>query len=91
MSTSDHLKIRAELLIMLDRLRRLPLAEFLSEAEGCGADRSLYDHDGLPVAIAPGEVAMARAAMAMVGAGPHAARKPMGVAERREEWQAAHA
>jgi len=75
MSTSDHIKIRTELLIMLDRLRRLPLAEFLEEAEACGADRSLYDHDGLPVAIAPGEVAMARAALSMVSAGPHAQRK----------------
>lgn len=84
MNTSDHLKVRAELLISVDRLRRLPLVEFLAEAEALGSDCSLYDHDGLPVPIAAGEAAMARAALAMVSAGPHA-RKACGSEMRARE------
>ena len=35
----------------------------------------MEDYDGLPVALAPGILEIARAAQAMVSAGPHAQRK----------------
>lgn len=76
LSTSEYLKVQADLLIAVDGLRRLPLREFIAMAIERGEDIPLYDHDQLPVAIAPGLVEVARGALAMVEAGPHArARK----------------
>lgn len=78
MKASQYLKVRTELLIALDSLRRLPLREFIDQAEQLGIDPLLRDHDGLPVAIDTAVIEMARCAVDLCSYGPHApVRKPV--------------
>lgn len=74
MNTSTYLKTKLAILLAVDALRREPLAEFLAMTEA-NSPGHLYDYDGLPVPLAEGMAEMARAALAMVDAGPHAGRK----------------
>lgn len=48
MSTSDYLKVQADLLVAVELLRRLKLDDFIRKADEAGA-AGLVDHYGRPV------------------------------------------
>ena len=76
MTASDYLKVQAALLIAVDGLRRLPLAEFAVRAAELEAGPGLVDAQGWSLVTAPASMsAIARGAQAMVDHGPHS-RKP---------------
>lgn len=79
MTANQFLRIKADLLITVDQLCRLPLAEFLDSARSQGLGEELRDHDGLPVPITECAVRIAECAQAMVASGPLGAlaRRPV--------------
>jgi hypothetical protein len=79
MTASDFLKIQADLLIALELVRKLPLAEFIAQCSAISPEEPLRDRQGQPVRTQPVEMAaLASAAQQMAACGLHGVRKAAG-------------